>query len=1216
MKAFNPNFDTRLARSMEVRLVIEIAWDALNVDAFTSHPDISWTGVVVYSDTLVTPAKIPGSTLREFTVDLGTLSVTLKNTSAVDAAFGSRIATFGESKALVRVYVGFEGLDQADYELFTTLRLRNNHAVKGDSRAITAGDPLFSTRSPIFEPAVTNVDGAVAITDSVITVESTVGFETVQHGSFWTDAPSQTVGYARLKDEIFRYTGTTSTTFTGVTRGVFGTTPETHEPDATEPPEVKEVVFLEGPAPIVARAILSGDLDGASLPDAWHLGLDVSEIDSSSFEDVGPDLFDSADFNDGAFVSFIDPGSSGAKSFIEDQISPVMGCFVGVNSAGQAFLRRRTRAVKQDSPVAVFDLSNTVVAGSFVSRTNQVRTRLAVDWSKRASDGVFRRTFTYEDLGVASRYESSERKLRLEGLSGTVDTQSTLNRLAEQFRDWYTSPPLELKLTVNREGLVIEIGDIVRVVDVVEDVSLGGPIDRSFFVVGVVYDLGNFTAQLTLRGNDAVQLDDGDLTNNVPVMLDSYYSSGGTNLESDPNVSSGVTTGDVTITGSVGSFTVFYVDGDFTISAGTTLFVVGDCELRVKGVLQVNGNINGVGSGPAGATDPLSPQTLLPSFFQAPSGTDGYVGNTRAGHSWISEVDGSIFRTTVASGETPNLPAYRLRNNAGTSIRGTPRFLSGTSGGAGGRVTLIVSTSPLEILHWPGPDGGAAGAGLMIVCRGMNFGVAGSLNLNGDDGLSGILYGPPAPAFFSGAGAGGAAGACLVLLDGSLSSIPDMGVGFSAVDGDTPQNDTPQVPFTQLGIDRSATNYRVLFIPPPRDPLPDQSQKPGSAIFVDLDPPVVRVPVRGGVPRFGEITSRVGLQENGEAVTAAFSILSLVAIDAAINSVNGIITIFSMTATIGTINVKIVYRNRAYFGSVRVEQVEETVTPKVPVPWVPATESGEVLAAQVTEFNKAGYRFDLLYSGGVKKPTDWTIVNLPIAPSVNSSLSLAGSGVPPSFTATPPADSALLCAIHSASAVSLRYGQLETSKIGEITITGEVFSVFYLPEASVDIRDGNLLEPIGGSSFHGIVGVWLADVWQVKDVEAESGDPMTFNGTGEADSLTIFFVVRQSGGSLSATNSTLVVDAFTGKATAWELSTPNDTYTDTFDYTTGSGTPLGLAVTLSGVPGTNGITANIVDGRVVASSFKTTVAQPTLVVRTGKIIEAVRITKTTDLPDI
>jgi hypothetical protein len=93
-----------------------------------------------------------------------------------------------------------------------------------------------------------------------------------------------------------------------------------------------------------------------------------------------------------------------------------------------------------------------------------------------------------------------------------------------------------------------------------------------------------------------------------------------------------------------------------------------------------------------------------------------------------------------------------------------------------------------------GGTGGAGGGGLVILCRGLNFGVNGKIILSGADGSAGTAlakpfaysaYGGPVT---SGSGAGGASGYLAVMLDGKNLTYPDLtATHFIANTGATPE---------------------------------------------------------------------------------------------------------------------------------------------------------------------------------------------------------------------------------------------------------------------------------------------------------------------------------------------------------------------------------------------------------------------------------------------
>ena len=71
----------------------------------------------------------------------------------------------------------------------------------------------------------TNIGAAINATATTLTVDSTADFEDN--------------GFIRIGNEIISYTGKTATSFTGLTRGVSGTTASAHDNDAVITQEIK-----------------------------------------------------------------------------------------------------------------------------------------------------------------------------------------------------------------------------------------------------------------------------------------------------------------------------------------------------------------------------------------------------------------------------------------------------------------------------------------------------------------------------------------------------------------------------------------------------------------------------------------------------------------------------------------------------------------------------------------------------------------------------------------------------------------------------------------------------------------------------------------------------------------------------------------------------------------------------------------------------------------
>src|SRR5690606_23370867 len=140
-------------------------------------------------------------------------------------------------------------------------------------------------RQKIFPKVTTRLRQTITESSTTLLVTSAAGFAMVPHTASFSDAPSTSVCYVRVTKtkEIIRFTGIGSpASFTGCTRGVFGTIPQPVTVDTSQDqekwPELELVYYLEMPAPQMAYALATGIiLDSgsplATLPDGYHAGI-------------------------------------------------------------------------------------------------------------------------------------------------------------------------------------------------------------------------------------------------------------------------------------------------------------------------------------------------------------------------------------------------------------------------------------------------------------------------------------------------------------------------------------------------------------------------------------------------------------------------------------------------------------------------------------------------------------------------------------------------------------------------------------------------------------------------------------------------------------------------------------------------------------------------------------------------------------------------------
>jgi hypothetical protein len=333
-----------------------------------------------------------------------------------------------------------------------------------------------------------------------------------------------------------------------------------------------------------------------------------------------------------------------------------------------------------------------------------------------------------------------------------------------------------------------------------------GPLDRAFEIQSISDNGADLVVDLFgSTGNASVE----SPTTPTTALPDAFYNASGTNLTSVLTIVGDVVqAGTYNITGNANltnSGAIYYYLGDLTIADGAVINITGNVQLRIRGFLQVNGDISGKGGGLAGVAD--SGASLLvdngglagvaPATFNTIAGNPGYVGNSRG----LDGVQSKAFRGgshvhTIAPasviGKHPTAPPLALQVS-GNSLLGLPSDLRGSGGAPGGRIAeLDAGNLVAETLGGAGANGGA---GLCIINRGMAFGASGSINLDGNNAAATTLdtsVGPLGIDVYPGTGGAGAPGALYVLLDGAELSLPSLNASnFSAKCGTVPVNGNP-----------------------------------------------------------------------------------------------------------------------------------------------------------------------------------------------------------------------------------------------------------------------------------------------------------------------------------------------------------------------------------------------------------------------------------------
>lgn len=659
----------------------------------------------------------------------------------------------------------------------------------------SCSDRQREMRKDIFTLAKTRLEVTLEPSHIVMTVNSTDGFEMLQHTASFTDAPLATVGYLHVlkTGEIIRYTAKTATTFTGLVREInsVATRVEVAPPPADDDkkPEIEEFPYLELPAPQLAYALLTGTILGTAitLPESWHLGVATTSVDSASFTNIGTDLFDPNNFDAGTVLRFIHRKKVDGKRFIEEQVLAPIGCFLAITADGKLQLRRMVRALADAATIRTLTDDDFISHGPLGHDQSALINEVDLHWNYDG-DGFTRTAHLVNGDSITTHKLAGVRELECEGLVPTRVSPDLVKAVFDRITDRYGAPPLKLAGQISAIHNDLEVGDCIRVqLTNVRDYAGITTLDRAFEIqqISVNWITGDVEVQLF---GSAARVEPDAPGDNLSALADLWYSSQGTNLTSVLTIVGGAVTTNGSITGGSDLRTaVFYFGGNLTINAGVTVTITGNVQLRILGTLTINGSINGVGGGIAAVSDPNSVSSPLNQSNMGQ--VVQTVGSTRGSDGiWFQGGQHLAFSSIPYMG-LESLPRFSLQGTEAGGLEGIPAELRGTQG-AWGMGVLEGGSLTVRAL---GSAGGASGAGLMLVLRGgLVFGVSGTINLSGQNGAApGSSISVGGKLNVPGGGGGGAPGCLLVAFDKRDTAYPDLVNKFIANHGSTTQSGSP-----------------------------------------------------------------------------------------------------------------------------------------------------------------------------------------------------------------------------------------------------------------------------------------------------------------------------------------------------------------------------------------------------------------------------------------
>lgn len=174
-----------------------------------------------------------------------------------------------------KVYIGFDGTSYPEDYSIVFRGIIDDIVSEQGAISLNIAHPDQKKRNTIYELASTSLDGAITDSDTTITVLDTDQFLVGITGPDGA-VDSSFTGYIKIDDEIIKYTGKTSTTFTGCLRGQLNTTAASHENEA----DVNSFYRLTGNGVELAlKLMLSG----------WG-GAFEEEVEVTSFNQLTPAL--------------------------------------------------------------------------------------------------------------------------------------------------------------------------------------------------------------------------------------------------------------------------------------------------------------------------------------------------------------------------------------------------------------------------------------------------------------------------------------------------------------------------------------------------------------------------------------------------------------------------------------------------------------------------------------------------------------------------------------------------------------------------------------------------------------------------------------------------------------------------------------------------------------------------------------------------------------
>lgn len=835
MRIDNIEFDElNKSSTLEPVIVVALSFDETNTDIhyLTSRPVADLSGNII-NDTL----KVVSSTSQKINPEKALSTIGNISFECLDFGITElqRDKLLNESKGLknkrARVHFGYVGLPWDKFVIVNTQIISNSISYKDGVFKFSCSDVQRLARKKLFVLKETYLTASITSSDTSIPASNTSQFSLVYNPPFNEAlAPGQEIGLLKIEQdgvfEIIKWTSKNSTNFLGCERGIFGTPKlDIEVSPGSRGPVIEEFVYLCAPAIMVAYALYTGSWyghPGKFLPDHWNLGVSTDYIKTSDFISF-PDLWDVNNINVGVPATVIGESDVDGKQFIETQIYYMLSLYSPVNTMGELGLKRLTPIISSVDAERVLDIDNIVRYGDLDYDTDEVVNLYILKWDYSIKTDSYKRASTLIDFDSIDKHTASDTKvIELRTLFGSNDSQRVINHNFENLRSRTSSPPFKLSLTLTPDQNDLEVGDLVTVnLEHLVDFNVEGTGFRRLMEVQSIkidWMTGNVNVELfgssSLPGSlippDTETIDRAWLSTNVP--SENYLTPSNPAFSGAITSSDGITriTSPIHLSGQNylnGSSCFYYCPEELQIDPGVEVTHDLNVQIRVNGYFTVNGDLNGKGRGYSGGTDSRTLEQEYDSSsdykysLRSPnsngpgSGLQG-IGSTRSQGSLLyhERMDANVITTNQLQDNNPNWlytnsvlsltyvyakhydMTYQLNRNLilikDGALTGLPDSLIGSSGSCGGAV-WVETSPPGPLLKARGGNGGASGAGLVIISAGLAIGANGSIDVSGDDGALGETYQIGSNTYCAGSGAGGHCGGLIIMtLDSTQYTEP------------------------------------------------------------------------------------------------------------------------------------------------------------------------------------------------------------------------------------------------------------------------------------------------------------------------------------------------------------------------------------------------------------------------------------------------------------